>query len=176
MLQKTLESNDFVHEQEQTAADCHPHHQDQPAVAKGEQHRCIRWRRQQQQRRRDSSSSSDKNPWSNVSSSRCVICLDSYHEGDVVVWSNNSDHCTHCLHLECALDYFVYFWKDDSHPCPVCRQTFLLLPPAAQGAHLVATDGMRQEVVIVPQGNRDDEVPGAGPYNSVSGGIESRSP
>ena len=174
MIQKTLESNDFVDEQEPIGADCH--HQDQPAVAKGEQLRCIRRRRQQ--RHGDSSSSSDKDPWSNtMSSSRCVICLDSYHEGDVVVWSNNSDHCTHCLHLECALDYFVYFWKDDSHPCPVCRQTFLRFPPvrfppAAQGADTVAaTPGMRQEVVIVPQGNRDDEVP-----DSVSGGIESMSP
>ena len=132
---KTLESNDFVDE---TGAEW-----DHVDVSKAEP-RCIR-------RRRRCGSSLDKDAGSMISSARCVICLDSYHEGDEVVWSNNEDHCTHCLHLECALDYFV-FLKDDSHPCPVCRQTFLLPPPIDNEQE---PDSVL--AVVPPQTNRDDD-------------------
>ena len=96
-----------------------------------------------------------------ISSSRCVICLDSYHEGDEVVWSNNPDQCSHCLHLECALDYFVYL-RDDSHLCPVCRQTFIQTP--RRDADTAATIDMEQQEEDVgdlaeSQWNPDDEAP-----------------
>ena len=139
---KTLESNDFVDE---TGAEW-----DHVDVSKAEP-RCIR-------RRRRCGSSLDKDAGSMISSARCVICLDSYHEGDEVVWSNNEDHCTHCLHLECALDYFV-FLKDDSHPCPVCRQTFLLPPQGTDSATPIDNEQEPDCVlpVVPPQTNRDDD-------------------
>ena len=137
-LLKTLASNDFVDE-----TGVEPHHRD---VAKAE-HRCIRRR------------GSSENNVHCISSSICVICLDSYHEGDEVIWSNNSDHCTHCLHLECALDYFVYL-RDDSHPCPVCRQTFILPPRDVDTAMTTGIEQQEEGMCdVTPQGNRDDDLP-----------------
>mmetsp|Transcript_2011 Transcript_2011/g.4622 ORF Transcript_2011/g.4622 Transcript_2011/m.4622 type:complete len:318 (-) Transcript_2011:1337-2290(-) len=66
----------------------------------------------------------------------CAICIESYKQGDNVIWSSNND-CIHCFHRECfvraASTATVKLEKDDPLclPCPVCRQTFLNLydPP-----------------------------------------------
>lgn len=57
--------------------------------------------------------------------SQCVICVDSYSEGETIVWSNNKD-CIHCFHQDCALDYLVYLHDLQGTPCPVCRQPFII--------------------------------------------------
>lgn len=54
----------------------------------------------------------------------CVICLDSYHSGDLVVWSCHSE-CQHAFHQECVLHYLVRIQtKVAKTPCCVCRCNF----------------------------------------------------
>jgi hypothetical protein len=57
----------------------------------------------------------------------CAICLDSYDEGETIVWSNNAD-CHHAFHEGCLMDYYVsQLTKGESNPgCPCCRQTFFI--------------------------------------------------
>jgi hypothetical protein len=52
----------------------------------------------------------------------CAICLDSYQEGETVVWSSNPD-CRHAFHQNCILDYLVTT-EGSKRPCPCCRQWF----------------------------------------------------
>jgi hypothetical protein len=52
----------------------------------------------------------------------CAICLDTYKQGDSVVWSCNKS-CSHAFHQECLVNYLV---KVDGTPCPMCRQNFLI--------------------------------------------------
>jgi hypothetical protein len=56
----------------------------------------------------------------------CAICLDSYHVGETVVWSNNTE-CQHAFHQECLLDYVCLraIHREDEAPCPCCRRVFL---------------------------------------------------
>jgi hypothetical protein len=57
----------------------------------------------------------------------CVICLDSFAVGEIVVWSNN---CQHAFHQDCVLEYLVPLEPDKS-PCPICRQPFCV--PVTRG-------------------------------------------
>lgn len=54
----------------------------------------------------------------------CVVCLESYIPGDLVVWSCNSD-CQHAMHQSCVLKYLVHIQKKAGMtPCCVCRCNF----------------------------------------------------
>ena len=54
----------------------------------------------------------------------CIICLDEYKPGDVVVWSCNSQ-CQHAFHRTCIIKYFIKSQKKiDGTPCPCCRNDF----------------------------------------------------
>jgi hypothetical protein len=54
----------------------------------------------------------------------CIICLDEYKSGDIVVWSHNED-CHHAFHRACVVKYFVKMQKKlDGTPCPCCRSNF----------------------------------------------------
>lgn len=59
----------------------------------------------------------------------CAICLSSYKEHDVVVWSENESNCKHAFHQDCLLDWLCKVQQshlDNVHtPCPICRQNFL---------------------------------------------------
>lgn len=63
--------------------------------------------------------SNDENP--KVPNS-CAICMDSYHEGQTVVWSYNSE-CHHVFHRHCFVDYLLNHHGDET-PCPICRRDF----------------------------------------------------
>lgn len=54
----------------------------------------------------------------------CVICLDEYTPGDIVVWSTDMN-CEHAFHRACIIKYFVKMQKKlDGTPCPCCRIDF----------------------------------------------------
>lgn len=58
----------------------------------------------------------------------CAICLSSYEEMDVVVWSDKESDCQHAFHEDCMLDWMcnVQQTKDGmQNKCPLCRQNFL---------------------------------------------------
>ena len=78
----------------------------------------------------------------NVVANGCVICLEPYQSGEIVVWSNNQK-CVHAFHQECLIEYFQAANKDNwvlrtddenntdnttsEFPdtfCPCCRQDF----------------------------------------------------
>ena len=54
----------------------------------------------------------------------CAICLDEYHEEDIIVWSSNNKNCRHAFHRDCLANYFMKIKEDDTYPCPCCRQNF----------------------------------------------------
>lgn len=54
----------------------------------------------------------------------CVICLESYQPGHVVVWSSNPD-CQHAFHRTCALRFLIRIQKRVAMtPCCICRCQF----------------------------------------------------
>eukprot|EP00934_Nitzschia_sp_Nitz4_P007389 Nitzschia sp. Nitz4//scaffold37_size175936//8684//9376//NITZ4_002022-RA/size175936-processed-gene-0.168-mRNA-1//1//CDS//3329549716//7379//frame0 len=53
----------------------------------------------------------------------CIICLGSYHDGDVMVWSQDPE-CRHAFHRQCFIDYLVAQKSQDAS-CPVCRRDFV---------------------------------------------------
>jgi Ring finger domain len=54
----------------------------------------------------------------------CVVCLDDYKAGDIVVWSPNN-RCGHAFHRTCVVKYFVKMQtKLNGTPCPCCRSHF----------------------------------------------------
>jgi len=76
----------------------------------------------------------------------CGICLDSFDTSSsddsssaqlqrqtTVSWSSNPD-CVHCFHTGCVQAWLLRTYKirrpkhASKHPCPCCRQSFLLLP------------------------------------------------
>lgn len=66
----------------------------------------------------------------------CVICLDSYHPGDSVVWSCNPD-CPHAFHEACQINYLARILKKvASTPCCVCRCNFTDLEVEQRERHL----------------------------------------
>ncbi len=66
----------------------------------------------------------------------CVICLDSYHPGDSVVWSFHSA-CQHAFHEECVLKYLVRIQtKIFKSPCCVCRCDFTDLEVEPRERHI----------------------------------------
>eukprot|EP00934_Nitzschia_sp_Nitz4_P007670 Nitzschia sp. Nitz4//scaffold37_size175936//10905//11743//NITZ4_002023-RA/size175936-processed-gene-0.169-mRNA-1//1//CDS//3329549719//7660//frame0 len=52
----------------------------------------------------------------------CVICMDSYKDGEEVVWSKDPD-CRHVFHRDCFVEYLVCH-KGKDRPCPTCRRDF----------------------------------------------------
>jgi hypothetical protein len=54
----------------------------------------------------------------------CVICLEQYRAGDVVVWSTNQD-CEHVFHRHCIVKYFDKIQRKVAEtPCPCCRAKY----------------------------------------------------
>jgi hypothetical protein len=79
---------------------------------------------------------SEKQYVSSIVPNCCVICLDSYHPGDSVVWSCNSD-CQHAMHEACVLKYLVRIQKKVGiTPCCVCRCNFTDLEVEREERHL----------------------------------------
>lgn len=84
----------------------------------------------------------------------CAICLDPYHVGETVVWS---DTCPHVFHKECFVEYLLSH-RGKSTPCPSCRQTycdesvFCLTPHEMKGG-----DSSREDQSVV--GGLDEEAP-----------------
>ena len=55
----------------------------------------------------------------------CVICLDQYNVGDIVVWSSGDNGCPHAFHRTCIIKYLDKIHKRVARtPCPCCRQEF----------------------------------------------------
>lgn len=54
-------------------------------------------------------------------SDTCAICLCQYEEGDIIVWSPNSN-CQHAFHEDCILTWLT---KKDDPLCPFCCQNFV---------------------------------------------------
>lgn len=48
----------------------------------------------------------------------CFICLEDFHEGEVICQSQG---CRHCFHQECIVSWLINHRSD----CPACRQEFL---------------------------------------------------
>lgn len=53
----------------------------------------------------------------------CIICLESYQIGDIVVRSCNEE-CIHAFHRKCFVNYLANHTKDGT-PCPACRRDFV---------------------------------------------------
>eukprot|EP00523_Entomoneis_sp_CCMP467_P002285 CAMPEP_0168748246 /NCGR_PEP_ID=MMETSP0724-20121128/16076_1 /TAXON_ID=265536 /ORGANISM="Amphiprora sp., Strain CCMP467" /LENGTH=525 /DNA_ID=CAMNT_0008796067 /DNA_START=57 /DNA_END=1634 /DNA_ORIENTATION=+ len=51
--------------------------------------------------------------------STCIVCLNSYNQGDVIAWSPNPQ-CQHIFHRDCITE-----WLQKNVSCPVCRNPFL---------------------------------------------------
>ena len=49
----------------------------------------------------------------------CPICIESFHVGEEVAWSNLG-HCRHVFHLNCIMPWAVL----GNLECPVCREEF----------------------------------------------------
>jgi hypothetical protein len=54
----------------------------------------------------------------------CVICLEEYQPGSIVVWSTNPD-CEHAFHRDCIVKYFDKIQRRVADtPCPCCRAKY----------------------------------------------------
>ena len=55
----------------------------------------------------------------------CIICLDQYKVGEMVVWSSGSQGCPHAFHRTCIIKYLDKIHKRVARtPCPCCRRDF----------------------------------------------------
>jgi hypothetical protein len=78
----------------------------------------------------------------------CAICLESYEQGQVVVWSSV---CTHAFHQDCIAQYLAKKMICGESPCPSCRQKFCDLPeePSPEEPSLTSTSIVVVAVVVV---------------------------
>jgi Ring finger domain len=55
----------------------------------------------------------------------CAICLESYQEGETIVWSQDPE-CCHVYHKDCFVDYLSQRKNPslEDNPCPTCRRNF----------------------------------------------------
>lgn len=56
-------------------------------------------------------------------SNQCAMCLEEYCEGETIVWSANKN-CRHAFHRDCLTSYLVKVERENTYPCPCCRQNF----------------------------------------------------
>eukprot|EP00934_Nitzschia_sp_Nitz4_P009096 Nitzschia sp. Nitz4//scaffold414_size9364//3988//4847//NITZ4_009099-RA/size9364-augustus-gene-0.2-mRNA-1//-1//CDS//3329551350//9086//frame0 len=70
----------------------------------------------------------------------CVICMDSYKDGEEVVWSKDTE-CRHVFHRDCFVDYLASRHKEgkEDRSCPTCRRDFCD-PLDHQPAHAVNSE------------------------------------
>jgi Ring finger domain len=53
----------------------------------------------------------------------CVICLEAYKPGEIVVWSSAPQStCQHVYHRDCITNYLI---RVEGGTCPCCRQAFI---------------------------------------------------
>ena len=50
----------------------------------------------------------------------CLICLESFKEGEAVSWSKTSTTCNHVYHEDCIIPWLINY--DD---CPCCRSMLI---------------------------------------------------
>jgi hypothetical protein len=62
----------------------------------------------------------------NMERDQCIICMQSFHEGDIVVEPVRDD-CRHMYHKSC-----IYTWLFGHDECPYCRRDLFHFDDSSQ--------------------------------------------